>query len=366
MPVHLFLDWSGTLCDDFAHNRNLINTVIRSFGGVETTPEEFRRESGRLPLPFFINRVPPQSCPTPERIHELFNEAAALLPVPQLFPGVRELVECARQHGGSARVFATVPQIELDRIIDQHGLRPLLSGVFGGILDKTRTVPEIIENTGLSPDDCLLLGDMPHDLKAARAARVRACAVLHGYSSEKELRAEHPDEIWHDLFEARAWLERHLMLETRSWPIATVGGLVFRDDGKAFFVRTAKWSERWGTPGGKIDYGEGHLDAFVREVREETGIETLDPELVLVQDAIEEPEFVRPRHFLLLNLVGRAAAKEHAIGDGGIRLNHESIDGGWFTLEESLELELNRPTRVLVEFLLARRSDGGCLSSRSS
>jgi len=92
----------------------------------------------------------------------------------------------------------------------------------------------------------------------------------------------------------------------------------------------------------------------VREIREETGLETLNPRLVLVQDAIEEPEFVRPRHFLLLNLVG-TASNAPPPGVAGHRLNHESFEGGWFSLDEALELELNRPTRVLVEFLRKER-----------
>lgn len=351
MPIHLLLDWSGTLSDDMSTTRIATNSVIKSLGGVEATPEEYRREF-RLPAyPFYQKRIRPGSCPSAQHIDELFSNAMRLAKPAPLFPGVREFVQFALDRGGSARVVSSLPQPELDKAVKVLGVQDLFTEVIGGVRDKVAALPGIVERAGLSPDDCLMLGDTAHDLQAARAARVRACAILHGYTPKEQLLAERPDEVWLDLHEARAWLERHLMLETRSWPIATVGGLVFRDDGRAFFVRTAKWSGKWGTPGGKIDYGEGHLDAFVREIREETGIETLDPELVLVQDAIEEPEFVRPRHFLLLNMTGRAAPST----DSDARLNHESIDGGWFTLEEAAGLDLNRPTRVLVEFLNARR-----------
>lgn len=366
MPVHIFLDWSGTLCDDAVYSRTVTNFVIRSLGGREATPEEFRRNSNLTPRTYLVSRIPSENYPAPERLEELFEEAIKLLPLPSIFPGAKEFIECARQHGGTVSIFSGFPQNLLERAIDVLGLRDFVDHVHGGIDDRCDSLPRLIADSGLSPDDCLVLGDRIQDVQAARAARVRACVVLHGCGTEKELRSERPDEIWRDLHEARSWLERHLMLETRSWPIATVGGLVFREDGKAFFVRTAKWSGRWGTPGGKIDYGERHLDAFVREIREETGIETVDPELVLVQDAIEEPEFVRPRHFLLLNLVGRVAPKTDSVSSDATRLNHESIDGGWFSLQEARSLELNRPTRVLVEFLLSRDSADGRSSSRSS
>ena len=354
MPVHLLLDWSGTLCDDVATTLLATNSVIRSLGGREVGLDEYR-DRFRLPAhPFYRELVGP-SCPPPAELDGLFEDAMSRLPAPALFPGAREFVRCAVERGGSARIVSSLPQRELERAVEGSGLADLLAGIHGGAHDKTVLLPRVVADAGLSPDDCLMLGDMEHDLHAARAARVRACAVLHGYSSEATLRAEHPDEVWRDLFDARSWLERHLMLETRAWPIATVGGLVFRpEDDRVFFVRTPKWSGRWGTPGGKIDYGEGHLDAFVREIGEETGLEVLDPRLVLVQDAIEEPEFARPRHFLLLNLVGRVAP---APGIQEHRLNHESVEGGWFSLDEALDLELNRPTRVLVEFLRQGRTD---------
>jgi len=355
MPVHLLLDWSGTLCDDVSTTLRATNSVLTALGGRAVDLDEYRRDF-RLPaFPFYAERIPASRLLPPEDIDALFAQAMSREPAPALFPGVEPFLSRAVGKGGTARIVSSLPQIELERAVRAAGLETWLAAVHGGIRDKTEALPSIVAQAGLSPDDCLMLGDMVHDLDAARAARVRACAVLHGYTSEAELRACRPDEVWADLREAEAWLVRHLSLDGRSWPIATVGGLAFRQDGRAFFVRTAKWSGTWGTPGGKIDYGEGHLDAFVREVREETGLEIVEPELVVVQDAIEEPEFVRPRHFLLLNLVGLVAG-------GPERLNHESLEGGWYTLEEASALPLNRPTRVLVDLLRARGFTPGAVS----
>jgi ADP-ribose pyrophosphatase YjhB (NUDIX family) len=230
---------------------------------------------------------------------------------------------------------------------DPDLLRERIIRASGQILTCVDTGPdgakEAVERSGLSPDEILfLLGD-PSRLDAARRARVRACAIEPDASLRD--RWTGVDELWHDVHEALRWMDRQLQLENRAWPIATVGGLVFRTDGKAFFVRTAKWSGTWGVPGGKIEYGEPSEAAFAREIREETGLEVRDVRFVLLQDAIEEPEFHRARHFLLLNYTA-------GTGDGTARVNHESLEGGWFTLREALELPLNRPTRVLVEHVL--------------
>jgi ADP-ribose pyrophosphatase YjhB (NUDIX family) len=37
------------------------------------------------------------------------------------------------------------------------------------------------------------------------------------------------------------------------FPILTVGGLIRDEAGDALVVRTAKWSGKWGIPGGKVD-----------------------------------------------------------------------------------------------------------------
>lgn len=205
----------------------------------------------------------------------------------------------------------------------------------------------LLEERSLSPDECTLLGSTPASQACAASVRVRFARLRREPAWESPVPL---DADFASLDEVLEWFSRHARLEACGWPIATVGGLLFRPDGKAFFVRTAKWSGKWGTPGGKIDYGETHLAAFVRELHEETGLACLDPKLVLVQEAIEDPDFHKPRHFLLLNLVGRTEAS-------ATQLNHESLDGRWLSLEESLELDLNRPTRQLVDHLLAHPGD---------
>lgn len=218
---------------------------------------------------------------------------------------------------------------------------PFLADVGG--LDFHAPLAGFLQSPGILPDETAFLADSKQEADLARSFRLKICAVDGSDIGSP------PDESWKDLRNALAWVERQTQLSKRAWPIATVGGLVFAPDDTAFFVRTAKWNGTWGVPGGKIDYGEPSLDAFVREIREETGLDALEPEFVLVQDAIEEPEFFRPRHFLLLNYRARCSGKE-------ARLNHESLEGGWFGLQEALSLRLNRPTRNLVEHLLSNRS----------
>jgi 8-oxo-dGTP pyrophosphatase MutT (NUDIX family) len=130
-------------------------------------------------------------------------------------------------------------------------------------------------------------------------------------------------------------------------PIVTVGALAFRPDGRFLVVSSPKWPGGWSIPGGKIERGETQVMALRREFLEETGLELADIELLLVQDAIDSPEFHRPEHFVLLNYFARTPG-------GVVRLNSEHVDHRWVTVEEALAMGLNSFTRRLVETCLAR------------
>ena len=167
------------------------------------------------------------------------------------------------------------------------------------------------------------------------------------------MRAVEPDLIVEHLGELRETLVRQ-KFEIRSRadsnapepngpPVVTVGALIFNAAGQALMIRTQKWSHLWGIPGGKIKFGERSVEALRREIKEETDLDIEQIQFVFVQDCIYSKEFYRDAHFVLLNYTCRC------VGEPRVRLNDEAQEFRWASVHDALAMELNQPTRILIE-----------------
>jgi 8-oxo-dGTP pyrophosphatase MutT (NUDIX family) len=203
----------------------------------------------------------------------------------------------------------------------------------------------------LEPESTVFIGDMRHDIDTARAGGIHSCAVLTGYNTLTQLRQSEPEVVVEHLGELRQLLEANDMnwpngVPRKGQPVATVGALIYDEAGRVLIVRTRKWSDKWGIPGGKIDWGETAEMALRRELKEETGLQISDIRFVLLQDCVCSEEFYREEHFLLLNYTCRRVCA------AAIRLNDEAQSFEWVDPREALAMNLNQPTRILLEAVL--------------
>jgi len=224
------------------------------------------------------------------------------------------------------------------------------------VWDKREKIHEILAENNLKPDETLFIGDMEHDIATAKHGGIHSCAVLTGYNTLEQLRGAKPDLIVEHLSELRGLLEKndfHLKplvgkIEETNPPLATVGGLIFNSKGEVLMLRTHKWSNKWGIPGGKIKWGETSEAALRREIKEETNLKVTDIQFVLVQDCIHSKEFYRDAHFVLLNYTCRVAGKAN------VKLNHEAQEFRWIKIADAKKLKLNKPTKILLEAVLKK------------
>ncbi len=340
---NLIFDWSGTLVDDLGPVIEATNVVLEKYAIATLDREAFRR-CFRLPYPEFYAELLP-NIPL-EELEALFRPAfeRAITPVTVL-PHAREKLEWCTALGIRAFVLTSMDTLAFERQMDEFGLRHHFEATYSGVLDKREIIHQILETHGLDPKETAFVGDMTHDVETARHGGVSSIAVLTGYNHAEILAAVRPDLTVPDLGVLRTLLDRRRSV---SRPVATVGALIHDGSGRVLMVRTHKWGNRWGIPGGKIERGEPAVAALRREISEETGLELAEINFALVQDSIDSPEFMRPEHFILLNYVARATST-------AVTLNNEAEEYLWLSPSDALGLELNHPTRVLIAESLESR-----------
>ena len=339
---NLIFDWSGTLVDDLGPVIEATNAVLAKYDIAAFDREGFRR-AFRLPYrEFYAEQLPDVPL---EELEAHFRPAfdAAVTQVTVL-PHAREKLEWCTALGIRAFVLTSMDTLAFERQMDDFGLRHHFEATYSGVLDKREVIHHILETHGLNPAETAFVGDMTHDVETARHGGVSSIAVLTGYNHAEILAAVRPDITVPDLGVLRTLLDRRRSV---SRPIATVGALIHDGNGHVLMVRTHKWGDRWGIPGGKIERGESSTDALQREILEETGLALREIRFALVQDCIDSPEFMRPEHFLLLNYVAQATST-------AVRLNDEAEEFRWLAPADALALHLNQPTRFLLMEVLER------------
>ena len=357
MIRNIIFDWSGTLVDDLPAVWKATNYVLVQAQRAEMSLEQFRAEFC-LPFTIFYERhVPHIALPQLETwFHSRFKQVQDS--VCEL-PHAREFLEFCRARKMRTFLLSTVHRDHFAVQTEATGFGDYLEKPYLNVWDKRQKIHEILKENRLVPQETLFIGDMQHDIETARHGGIHSCAVLTGYNTLEQLRKAEPDLIVEHLRELREILEdnnlelrpqrRHF--EEGHPPIVTVGALITNDSEQVLMIRTQKWSNLWGIPGGKTKWGEASVDALRREIKEETDLEVTDIEFVLVQDCIHSKEFYRDAHFVLLNYTCRCS------GDPMVKLNDEAREFRWVTLAEALEMPLNTPTRKLLLTVAAKREE---------
>ena len=350
MIRNIIFDWSGTLVDDLPAVLRATNHCFVSAGKSEMSLDQFRAEFCLPFQPFYERHLPGVPMAQLEKwFHERFREVQDLV---EPLPHAREFLVFCREH--RVRTFL------LSSVHPDHWETQAASADFGGFIDrpyigvwdKRKVIQQLIAENSLDPQATVFIGDMAHDIETAKHGGIHSVAVLTGYNKLPQLRAAEPDLIVEHLGELRELMTRNEMRldpdpkrqTPDPIPISTVGGLIFDDDRRVLMIRTQKWSHLWGIPGGKIKWGERSEDALRRELKEETNLDIMDIRFVLVQDCIHSKEFYRDAHFLLLNYTCRAVGSAPPV-----TLNDEAQEFRWVTLAEAMAMDLNRPTKILLD-----------------
>jgi phosphoglycolate phosphatase len=323
---NVILDWSGTLVDDFNPVLEATNEIFKQHGRPIFTAEDFR-EKFYLPFPEFYKEYLPE-LELPELDHHYHSAFKLLQTGIAMLPHALDFLDYLSGRGMPTFLLSTIHREHFEVQGGRLDVKKYFRHAYVQALDKRKVILHLLAEHDLDASETIFIGDMVHDVETARHAGVMSCAVLTGYDSLGKLKAAN-------------FLERHRGTPG-SPPVPTVGALIFDEAGNVLMIQTHKWSHKWGIPGGKIKANEPSEEALRREIREETGLELKDVRFELVQDCIEPPEFYRKAHFILLNYTATATSRS-------VVLNDEAEVHRWVSPEEAAKMDLNVPTRILLD-----------------
>jgi len=196
-PVYLF-DVDGTLVYSASDICGAIQDVLASCGRCGVEEAFLRRYIGRHLLDLFLDLGFPREeiDPMIASYRQIYlNRKHGSTSV---IPGVPEMLAAL---GGRKSTATTKGSVTTRSVLEQFGLAQFFDHVQGTDGFPAKPEPDVllksIELFGVSPSDCLLIGDAPADMEAGRRAGVATCAVRYGYGDLDEMAKFEPD-YWID------------------------------------------------------------------------------------------------------------------------------------------------------------------------
>ena len=119
-------------------------------------------------------------------------------------------------------------------------------------------------------------------------------------------------------------------------------GVICSKDGKVLMIHRAHahGSGSWSMPGGHLEFGETPEQCAIRETKEETGVDVVDPQFVAITNDIFESE---NKHYITIWIQVRYAG-----GEAMLTAPEESTEVGWYDWDH-----LPQPLFIPLQNLLA-------------
>ncbi len=187
MIRNIILDWSGTVVDDLGAVVQATNDVFREFGRAEISREAFRSEFA-LPLSRFHERFLP-GVPI-ERIEEVYHRQFQVRRGEVgLLPGVNEFLEFCRASNRSLYALSTMYGHHFNEQARRLNIQDYFLRVYVEVIDKATEIKRVLTENHLVPQETAFVGDMAHDIEAAKKSGVLAVGILTGFDTVDKLAA---------------------------------------------------------------------------------------------------------------------------------------------------------------------------------
>ena len=201
----IIFDLDGTLIDSLTDLTETLNYALRKAGKTRVySTKETRQWVGRGIKPFLIDALGTDYSP------ELFKQVRENYFLhyrkncnhkTRCYDGIPELLSQINSDRKMA-VFSNKNTEFIPVLLNHFGIENYFSKYLGGDNPAGRKpapggVLNMMSELGVTPDETLIVGDMPVDIHTARSASIASCAVLWGYCSAAELNEHLPEHMIH-------------------------------------------------------------------------------------------------------------------------------------------------------------------------
>ena len=198
-PLELLIfDFDGTLIDSKDDIATSVNLTLGDLGLPLRLPEEIFSFVGDGVKRLLRLSVGEENLALYEKALRIFRRhyLSHCLDTTRFYPGMDRLIETL---SGVKKAIATNKSMEYTLAIVE-GL--CLLSHFAAIespADSSELKPDpgmllrILSTLNISPEGAVLVGDSTNDVRAAKAAGIRACAVGYGYGDREKVTALEPD-----------------------------------------------------------------------------------------------------------------------------------------------------------------------------
>jgi membrane protein len=188
----IILDMDGTILDSYDTHYRAWDRILGEYGLHYTREEvisQFGKPTTTIAGILFKSDDKDLIARITKRKAEYFIEE---MPRMHLFPGTREVLTALKARGKKTCIASSSSNVAIASVIADLDLSGLIDA-FVGLNDITngKPDPEMIfkscERIGLTPADCIVVGDTEYDIKAGNAAGCFTIGVLTGNFTEDRL-----------------------------------------------------------------------------------------------------------------------------------------------------------------------------------
>lgn len=215
-PKLVIFDLDGTVLDTVADLADAVIFALEKHGFPPRSYAEVMSFVGNGVIKL-IERALPDGHKDPETVEKVYIDFNARYSshyadktVP--YSGVPELLECLKTRGIKLAVLSNKPDKFTNELIE--GFFPGVFDVVRGSVDGVPRKPDptaelnILRGFGVSPDECLHIGDSDTDVLTAHNAGIRCVGCTWGYRPRKTLEECGADYIVESVTELRNFFEK--------------------------------------------------------------------------------------------------------------------------------------------------------------